>query len=66
MRNLLAYWDAVFLIVMMILLFCVLGVGAGALTYLLVSSFTPAVLAIGAGSLVFLYLLFVFFKMLSD
>lgn len=66
MRNLLSYWDAALVIVMMLFMFGVLSIGVGLAVYLLASSFAPAVLAMGAGALVFLALLFMFYKAILD
>ena len=66
MRNLFGYWEAVLIVLMMLLMFAVLSVGAGVLVYVLMTSFSPAVLASCTGVLMFLALLFMFFKALSN
>lgn len=66
MTGLLRYWDAFLVMVIMFVCMAILALGCGALVYWLAASFSPAALACGTASVVFLFLLFMFFRMLRD
>lgn len=66
MTDLLKYWDAFLVMVILFVCIALLAVGCGALVFWLAASFSPAMLACGAGAGMFLFLLFMFFRMLRD
>ena len=66
MTGLLRYWDAFLVMVIMFVCMAILALGCGALVYWLAASFSPAALACGTAAVVFLFLLFMFFRILRD
>lgn len=66
MRSYFAYWDAVCIILLTVIIIGLLGMGAGAFTWWMASSFSPAMLGCGAGCIVSILLLIVFFRSLRD
>lgn len=66
MRSYFAYRDAVFVILMIVAVIALLGMGAGALTWWMASSFSPAMLGVGMGCIVSTLLLIMFFRSLRD
>lgn len=66
MPNFFASWDAVLIILAMILLFAVLSSGVAVLVYMLTASFTPKVLGAGSGMIAFAALLLMFYRFLSN